>query len=69
VGFVAPAIVLPFSNHWLPETADEVRVTFPPLQNEVGPPVITGTAGKGFTVTREAAETEEHPLAPVILTV
>lgn len=40
-----------------PVAWDEVKVTEPPEQNEVGPPaVITGAGGIAFTVTVTGAE-------------
>jgi hypothetical protein len=46
------------------------KITDPPAQNVVGPPaVITGIAGKGFTVTVVATEVAEHPFAFVTVTV
>lgn len=52
------------------ELYDEVSATDPPKQNEVGPSaVITGAAGRGFTVTTvEADAGEEQPLPSVTVT-
>ena len=44
-----------------PDADEEVKVTEPPVQNEVGPlGVMVGVAGSGVTVTTVAAEVEEH---------
>src|SRR5436189_228166 len=52
VVFVAPPIGLPFSFHWLPLGASDVRVTLPPVQKVVGPPLlIDGCAGIGLIGT------------------
>lgn len=50
-----------------PVDCEEVNVTEPPVQNEVGPlAVITGAAGIEFTVTTTGAEAGEvHPFASV----
>ena len=49
---MAPPIGEPFSSHWLPLAALELRVTLPPAQKVVGPPgVMVGAAGNGLTVT------------------
>lgn len=54
-------------DHELPVACEEVRITDPPLQNEVGPlAVITGAAGMEFTVTVTGADAGEiHPFASV----
>ena len=67
---VAPAIDEPFSSHWLPEAAEEVSVTLPPVQKVVGPLAVTvGVDGMRFTVTEVCADAGEvQPLA-VALTV
>ena len=53
--------LIPF--HVLFALAEEVSVTLPPTQNEVGPlAVIVGVAGEGVTVTTTAVEFgETHP--------
>lgn len=50
-------------DHEFPDTADEVNVTLPPVQNDVGPLAETvGAAGDAVTVTFVGAEeAEEHP--------
>jgi hypothetical protein len=57
-------------DHTIPVVWLEVSVTFPPLQNVVGPfAVITGAAGEGLTVTTIEFEVAAHPLAFVTVTV
>lgn len=60
-GVVAPL------DQVFPVAAEDVRVTEPPVQNEVGPlAVIVGVAGIGLTVTTVAADVEEQlPLVTV----
>ena len=54
----------------LPVPAEDVNVTEPPVQKEVGPPaVMVGVAGVGFTVTVVAAEVAEHPFTSIKVTV
>lgn len=55
----------------LPVGCEEVNVTEPPEQNEVGPLAeMTGAAGIGFDVTVTGAEAGEiHPFASVWVTV
>lgn len=53
-----------------PVEAEDVRVTEPPAQKEVGPPaVIVGVAGVGLTVTVVEAEVAEQPFASINVTV
>jgi hypothetical protein len=59
---VIDCVVAPV-DHVFPEAALEVKVTFPPEQNVVGPLAeIVGVFGVGFTVTVVPAEVEEQPL-------
>lgn len=55
----------------LPVACEDVKVTEPPAQNDVGPlAVITGAAGIEFTVTEIGVEAGEiHPFASVCVTV
>lgn len=53
-----------------PVEAEDVRVTEPPAQKEVGPlAVIVGIAGVGLTVTVVEADVAEQPFASVNVTV
>jgi len=53
---VIDCVVAPFDQRF-PVEADEVSTTFPPAQKVVEPAaVITGVAGRGFTVTLTGAE-------------
>jgi hypothetical protein len=63
VVFVAEApSEVPFRYHWLPEPAEEVMTTLPPVQITVDTEVIAGVAGVAFTVTATGADTgAEHP--------
>lgn len=58
-------------DHEFPVGWEEVSVTDPPAQKEVGPLAeITGAAGIGFTVMVTGAEAEEtHPFPSVCVTV
>lgn len=57
---VIDCVVAPFDQVF-PVAAEDVKVTEPPVQNEVGPPaVIVGTGGSGFTVTFVAVEVDEQ---------
>lgn len=58
-------------DHEFPVACEDVRITDPPVQNEVGPlAVITGAAGMEFTVMVTGAEAgETHPFASVWVTV
>ena len=57
---VAPVL----QSHEVP--ADAVRVTFPPWQNESGPPAEIVAAGRALTVTVMAGEVEvQLPLVTV----
>lgn len=50
------AVVAPV-DHWIFDATDEVRLTLPPEQNDNDPPaVMTGRAGRGFTVTETGVE-------------
>jgi hypothetical protein len=50
-----------------PVALDDVKVTVPPLQNVVGPLVVTtGVLGNGLITTVVFAELEEHPAAPTV---
>jgi hypothetical protein len=62
---VAPPIGTPFTDHWLPFTALEVRVTLPPVQNELAP-LIVGVAGFGLTVTLVVPAAEVQPLTVTV---
>ena len=64
---MAPLTSTPFLYHWLPELAEELKVTVPPVQKVVAPPaVITGVAGITFTVTAVPADAGE--VQPVVVT-
>ena len=52
-------VVAPFDQTF-PLAADEIKITFPPAQNDVAPvAVMVGVAGKGFTVTVVATDAAE----------
>ena len=59
-------VVAPFDQRYeLP--AEAVKVTDPPAQKVVGPPVvIVGVAGVGFTVTVVGADVALQPEAPTV---
>ena len=59
-------VVAPFDQVF-PVAEEDVKVTEPPAQKEVGPlAVMVGVAGTGFTVTVVAAEVaEQAPLETV----
>ena len=48
--------------------ADDVKVTEPPGQNEVGPPAETVAVGDALTVTDVAADVAGHPKLLVAVT-
>lgn len=53
-----------------PVVEEDVNVTEPPVQNEIGPlGVMLGVAGSGVTVTTVAADVEEQPPPPRTVTV
>jgi hypothetical protein len=57
----------PALYHWLPVADDDVSVTLPPAQNEVGPLAsIVGFGGFEFTVTEVAIDVAVQPFASVI---
>jgi hypothetical protein len=59
-------VVAPVDQRF-PVSAEDVSVTEPPAQKELGP-LIVGVGGSGFEVTTKAAEVEEQPLAFVTVT-
>ena len=52
-------VVAPFDQVF-PDTAEEVSVTEPPLQNVVPPPAVIVGVGRGLTVTTVAVEVNEQ---------
>ena len=66
---VIDCVVAPV-DQLFPVDAEDVNVTEPPAQKEVGPPaVIVGVAGVGLTVTVVAAEVAEQPFPSINVTV
>jgi hypothetical protein len=63
---VIDCVVAPVDQR-LPVSAEDVSVTEPPAQKELGP-LMVGVGGSGFEVTANAAEVEEQPLAFVTVT-
>ena len=63
-------MAVPFKCHWLPEPAEEFKVTDPPWQKVVEPVVaILGCTGIAFTVTVTGEEAVELQLPAVAITV
>jgi hypothetical protein len=57
-------------DHVFPVADDDVKTTFPPVQNVIGPPaVIVGADGVGFTVTVIPADAAEVQPAEARVTV
>lgn len=61
-------VIAPPGDHTFPVALLDVKVTLPPIQNEVGPPAEMVGVGLVFTVTGIELDVPEHPFPLVTVT-